>query len=94
MAAMIHLASVVPSMIPAADTHYPWLTEDVLAGDSFEFDKGTLSIPAGPGLGVTLDEDRVAKYHEEYLRGAVRRRDDTAELIKRDPTWLPVTPRW
>lgn len=94
MAAMVHLASAVPTMIPASDTHYPWLVEDILAGGSFRFDGGTLSIPAGPGLGVTLDEDRVAKYHEAYLRGTVRRRDDTAELIKRDPTWLPSTPRW
>jgi glucarate dehydratase len=94
MAAMIHLASVVPTMIPAADTHYPWLEEDVLTGRPFQFESGTLSIPEGPGLGVTLDEDRVAKYHDEFLRGPVRRRDDTAELIKRDPTWLPITPRW
>ena len=94
MAAMVHLASAVPTMIPAADTHYPWLAEDVLAGHPFQFDKGALAIPAGPGLGVTLDEDRVARYHEAFLRGTVRRRDDTAELIKRDPTWLPITPRW
>jgi glucarate dehydratase len=94
MAAMIHLGSVIPTMIPAADTHYPWLAEDVLAGDSFQFDEGTLRVPAGPGLGVTLDEDRVGKYHDAFLRGLVRSRDDTAELVKRDPAWLPITPRW
>ncbi len=94
MAAMVHLASVVPTMIAAADTHYPWLAEDVLARSPFRFDGGTLAIPPGPGLGVALDEDQVAKYHEAFQRGTVRRRDDTAELIKRDPRWLPITPRW
>jgi glucarate dehydratase len=94
MAAMVHLASAVPTMIAASDTHYPWVAEDVLAGSPFRFDKGTLAIPPGPGLGVALDEDQVATYHEAFLRGTVRRRDDTAELIKRDPTWLPITPRW
>src|ERR1700730_9529353 len=58
MAAMIHLASVVPAMVVASDTHYPWLTADVLAGGGFRFDGGTLAIPSGAGLGVELDEDQ------------------------------------
>ncbi|HTD47703.1 MAG TPA: enolase C-terminal domain-like protein [bacterium] len=94
MAAMIHLASVVPTMAAASDTHYPWLTKDILAGGPFRFDGGTLSVPAGPGLGVELDDEQVAEYHEAYQRGVVRRRDDTAEAIKREPGWLPIKPRW
>ncbi len=94
MAAMIHLAAVVPALVVASDTHYPWLADDVLAGGSWRFDGGSLAIPSDPGLGVDLDEDKVAKYHEAFLQGPVRRRDDTAELIKRDPTWLPISPRW
>lgn len=94
MAAMTHLASVVPTMVAASDTHYPWLQEDVLATSPFQFDAGTLSIPSGPGLGVELDEDQVAKYHEAFQRGVVRHRDDTAELVKRTPGWLPIKPRW
>ena len=94
MAPMTHLASVVPTMIVASDTHYPWLTEDVISGDGFRFEGGALAIPPGPGLGVELDEDRVAKYHEAFQRGVVRQRDDTAELVKRDPGWLPIKPRW
>jgi glucarate dehydratase len=94
MAAMTHLASVVPTMIVAADTHYPWLEEDIVAGGAFRFDAGTLAIPSGPGLGVELDEELVAKYHEAFECGAVRHRDDTAELVKRAPGWLPIKPRW
>jgi len=55
---------------------------------------GTLAIPSGAGLGVELDEDQVAGYHEAFKRGVVQHRDDTAELIKRDPGWLPMKPRW
>src|SRR5207302_346661 len=83
IAGMIHLAGVVPPMAAASDTHYPWLTKDILAGGPFRFDGGTLSVPAGPGLGVELDDEQVAEYHEAYQRGVVRRRDDTAEAIKR-----------
>lgn len=94
MAAMTHLGSVVPNMLVACDTHYPWLTDDVLAGGSFRFEHGSLALPSGPGLGVELNDDLVAAYHDNYQRGVARQRDDTAELIKRDPKWLPLRPRW
>ena len=61
---------------------------------AFRFDVGTVAIPSAPGLGVQLDEDRVATYHEAFDRGVVRHRDDTAELVKRAPGWLPIKPRW
>lgn len=94
MAAMVHLASVVPTMAVAADTHYPWLAEDIIAGQPFQFEDGSLAVPPGPGLGVEIDEDRLAAHHELFRRGAVRERDDTAELVKRQPDWLPIKPRW
>lgn len=94
MAAMTHLAAVVPAMVAAADTHYPWLTEDIVAGRPFAFEDGMLAVPPGPGLGVDLDEDRLAACHDAFRRGVVRQRDDTAELVKRDPGWLPIKPRW
>jgi len=93
MAAMTHLASVIPTLVAASDTHYPWLDEDVITRP-FAFDAGALAVPDGPGLGVDLDEALVEKYHEAFERGAVRERDDTAELVKRDPGWLPIQPRW
>lgn len=94
MAAMTHLASLVPNLVVASDTHYPWLADDVLADGAFTFKDGTLAVPPGPGLGVRLHEDRVAAYHELFQRGVLRQRDDTEELIKRDPGWLPIKPRW
>jgi glucarate dehydratase len=94
MAAMAHVASVIPNLIAACDTHYPWLEQDVLAGGGFAFHGGKLAVPAGPGLGVTVNEEVLAGYHENYQRGVVRERDDTAELLKRDASWLPLSPLW
>jgi glucarate dehydratase len=94
MAAMTHLGSVVSNMLVACDTHYPWLNDDVLAGGSFKFEDGSLALPPGPGLGIELNDDLVAAYHDNYQRGVTRQRDDTAEMIKRDPKWLPMRPRW
>ena len=56
--------------------------------------RATWKFPPAPGLGVTLDEGRVGEYREAFQRGVVRQRDDTAELIKRQPGWLPIKPKW
>ena len=50
--------------------------------------------PVGPGLGVELDREQLEKLHEHFRRGEWRTRDDTAEMLKRDPYYLPFRPRW
>ncbi len=64
-AAMIHLAAAVPNMTAAPDSHYHHLTDDVLEGGKLQYGPGgTMRVPKGPGLGVSLDRDRLAKYNE------------------------------
>lgn len=94
MAAMVHLASATPLLIYACDTHYPWQQEDVIKGGKLQFIDGCMTPPPGPGLGVEIDHERVAALHENYKRGDWRTRDDTAEMLKRDPYYLPFRPRW
>ncbi len=94
MAAMVHLAATTPLLIYACDTHYPWQQEDVIVGGKLPFKDGCMEPPAGPGLGVELDREQLAKLHENYQRGDWRARDDTAEMLKRDPYYLPLRPRW
>ena len=94
LAAMAHLAASTPHLIYACDTHYPWQAEDVIVGGKLQFRDGMLDVPSGPGLGVELDRDRLAALHENYQRGDWRARDDTAEMVRRDPYYLPLRPRW
>jgi glucarate dehydratase len=94
MAAMTHLAATTPQLIYACDTHYPWQTDDVIRGGKLQFEDGSLTPPSGPGLGVELDRERLAILNENYQRGDWRARDDTAEMLKRDPYYLPLRPRW
>jgi glucarate dehydratase len=94
MAAMTHLAATTPLLLYACDTHYPWQTEDVIRGGKLPFVDGCLTPPSGPGLGVELDREQLGKLHENYRRGDWRTRDDTAEMLKRDPYYLPMRPRW
>jgi glucarate dehydratase len=94
LAAMVHLAAAVPNLTYACDTHWPWKTEDVVSGDPFTFTGGSVAVPAGPGLGVELDRDALARLHEQYLACGLRNRDDTGYMRRFDPGYQRVQPRW
>jgi glucarate dehydratase len=51
-------------------------------------------VPTGPGLGIEIDRDRLARMAEEYVRCGITRRDDVGEMRKRIPDWQPLRPRW
>jgi glucarate dehydratase len=89
MAAMVHLAAVLPQLTFASDTHYPWLPEDadVIAGGKLPIREGAMELPRGPGLGVELDRDRLARAHEAYRRSGMRRRDDAYTQRLVEPAW-------
>jgi glucarate dehydratase len=94
LAAMIHLAAAVPNLAYACDTHWPWKAEDVVAGDPFTFTGGSVAVPSGPGLGVELDRDALARLHEQYLACGLRNRDDTGYMRRFDPGYERQQPRW
>ena len=89
MAAMIHVAALIPELIVASDTHYPWLVDsaDIIAGGKLPIAGGRMKIPAGPGLGVQLDRDRLAQAHETYLKCGMRDRDDATTIRLVEPGW-------
>jgi glucarate dehydratase len=97
-AAMIHAAAAIPNLIYASDTHYPWnaASDVVCETERFRFHDGCIELWDAPGLGVTLDEDRLAAAAEAYQqRSAVSlARDDVGAMRERDPDWLPHMPKW
>ncbi|GAA2088644.1 glucarate dehydratase family protein [Streptomyces albiaxialis] len=96
LAAMTHVAATVPNLDYACDSHYPWQTEDVLTS-RLAFRDGHVTVSDAPGLGVTLDPDRLAVLHERWLSddGTMRDRDDAAAMRVASPAWVtPNVPRW
>jgi glucarate dehydratase len=89
MAAMVHVAAVVPELTHASDTHYPWLIEgaDIIQGGNLRIRKGKLSVPSRPGVGVELDRDRLARAHEVWRKSGMRDRDDGSTMRKIDPSY-------
>jgi glucarate dehydratase len=92
--AMTHLAASVPHLAYACDTHYPWQDEEIVQGGRLTFEAGSLRVPRGPGLGVTLDREALARLHDNYLRCGIRNRDDLGQMRKYDPTFTGKQPRY
>jgi len=96
-AAMIHAAAAIPNLLYASDTHYPWnaASDIVRETDRFRFRDGAIELWEAPGLGVTIDEDRLAAAAAAYeQRGAALGRDDVSAMRERRPDWLPHMPKW
>jgi len=94
LAAMVQLAAAVPNLTYACDTHWPWKTEDVVAGQPFSFRGGAIAVPDRPGLGVELDRDALGALHEQYLDCGLRNRDDTGYMQRVVPSYERRQPRW
>lgn len=94
LAAMLHAAAATPFLTYACDTHYVWIEEDVLEGPMPSFRDGTMPVPTGTGLGIRVDEDRVARMVADYRRVGQSRRDDVAAMRRYVPDWEPLRPRW
>ncbi len=88
LAAMIHTASTIPTMTFAGDAHYHYLTDDIIEGGLMKYENGCIKVPTGPGLGVTLDEDKM-KFYEKYYE----EKGDYYARFHQDPyqpDWYPT----
>jgi glucarate dehydratase len=88
LATMLHLGAVLPNLGYSADAHYHHLTDDVITGGKMRYVNGRIAVPTAPGLGVTLDREQVARYHELFLElgGYPYDRDPGR------PGWFPLVP--
>ncbi len=88
LATMLHLGAVVPNLAFKADAHYHHLVDDVIEGGLMPYVNGEIAVPTSPGLGVSLDRERVGRYAELYksLGGYAYDRDPGR------PDWFPLVP--
>jgi L-alanine-DL-glutamate epimerase-like enolase superfamily enzyme len=67
-AAHAHLVAVTANCTMANQAYSTYLDEDILE-NPLVFEQGAVSLPEGPGLGVTLDEARFSAAKERYQGG-------------------------
>jgi glucarate dehydratase len=88
LASMLQLGAALPNLRFAADAHYHHLTDDIIVGGPMRYRNGCIRLPEGPGLGVEVDRDKLARYAELYreLGGYAYDRDPAR------PDWYSMFP--
>lgn len=88
LAAMLQTAATIPQMTFAGDAHYHFLTDDIIVGGKLKYLDGCIRVPTGPGLGVQLDEEKMAKYERLF-----EQKGDYYARFHQDPRrpdWYPI----
>ena len=92
--AMSHLAASVQHLSYACDTHYPWQRDEILVGGKVPIIDGCVQLTDLPGLGVELDQARLAELHTDFLNCRIRTRNDVVQMQRFRPEWQQVKPRF
>jgi glucarate dehydratase len=82
-----HVAAAVPGKVTAIDTHWIWQDGQRLTKEPFRIEAGMVDVPKTPGLGVEVDEKRLAAAHELYREHGLGARDDAAAMQFLVPGW-------
>ena len=80
LAMFTQVGAAAPGEITALDTHWIWQDGQGLTQQPLEIVDGAIEVPSTPGLGVTLDRDRLAEAHELYLKHGLGARDDAVAM--------------
>jgi len=87
LAMFTQVAAAAPGDITAIDTHWIWQDGQRITKEPYRIVDGYLDVPAAPGLGIELDEERVAAAHELYLAEGLGARDDAVAMQYLIPGW-------
>ncbi len=88
LAMMAHCGAAAPGEYNALDTHWIWQEGlERLTVRPPEITGGQVTLPDRPGLGVSIDMDRLLAAHELYEEKALSGRDDSVAMRYLVPGW-------
>jgi len=65
----LHLIASTPNLTMAHQSaELRYLEDDVIKGGPFKMDGAYCTVPETPGIGVTLDPEKMAKYGEKFIK--------------------------
>jgi len=99
---MLHAVASSPVFTYANQTAYTFLADDVIRGGMMRFDRGHLSVPERPGIGVELDAKKVRKYaafYDHHVRGknadaAWQSPRNLLGLAEEEQDWVPIAAKY
>jgi glucarate dehydratase len=81
LAMFTHVAAAAPGAITAIDTHWIWQEgQERLTEEPLQIVDGAVAVPQTPGLGVTVDMERIEAAHELYKKVGGTVRDDAMAM--------------
>ena len=80
LAMFTHVGAAAPGEITALDTHWIWQDGQGLTTSPLQIRDGAIEVPDAPGLGVSIDRDRLAEAHALYLERGLGARDDAIAM--------------
>ena len=87
LAMFTHVAAAAPGKVTAIDTHWIWQDGQRLTKEPLRIRGGLLELPGKPGLGVEIDEAKLAQAHELYKSHGLGARDDAVAMQYLIPGW-------
>lgn len=87
LAMMTHVAAAAPGAITAIDTHWIWQDGERLTTEPLRIVGGAITVPTSPGLGVTLDIQRLERAHRLHESLGAGARDDAIAMRYLIPGW-------
>ena len=87
LTAFAHVAAAAPGHPTALDTHWIWQDGQNLLKDAPQIRNGYLEVPKEPGLGVTLDMEKVLEANRLYNSLPIHDRNDAMAMQYLIPNW-------
>lgn len=66
-AAYLHMSAAMPHITEPSQSLFRWQVGDVIRDGPFRQTNNVVRVPDGPGLGVELDPDALARWHQHYV---------------------------
>jgi len=89
LSALVHFIASSPYIIHPSQCTYHWLSDDIIK-NKWKFNYGKIKVPREPGLGVTIDVQKLEKYSEFYCE----REYTMFDFDPKRPDWFPRIPAW
>ncbi len=87
LTAFAHVAAAAPGKPTALDTHWIWQDGQNLLKDTPQIVDGYLQVPKKPGMGVTIDMEKVMEANALYNKLDSHDRDDARAMQYLIPNW-------
>jgi len=88
-AAYLHISATCTNLNYAIDSHYHHLRDDIILNGKIPINRGSMAVPSGPGLGVSLDNEKLEAYSSSSSEEISLNTYDTNR-----PGWYPSIQKW